>query len=61
MTLKEDLCKVGLYADIEYLKKAAKHLAQQAIELEIEGLVSEKKYKQTEGKSNQQNSIQNRI
>jgi transposase-like protein len=51
MTLIDELRKTGLHEDLEFCKKAAEYLAQQAIELEAEEVIGAKKYERTEART----------
>ena len=60
MTLIDELRKSGLHEDLEFCKKAAEYLAQQAIELEAEEVIGAKKYERTEARTNQRNGTRKR-
>jgi putative transposase len=60
MTLIDELRKAGLHEDLEFCKKAAEYLAQQAIELEAEEVIGAKKYERTEARTNQRNGTRKR-
>jgi len=60
MALIEELRKAGLHEDLEFCKKAAEYLAQQAIELEAEEVIGAKKYERTEARTNQRNGTRKR-
>ena len=60
MTLIDELRKAGLHKDLEFCKKAAEYLAQQAIELEAEEVIGAKKYERTEARTNQRNGTRKR-
>ena len=60
MTLIEELRKSGLHKDLEFCRKAAEYLAQQAIELEAEEVIGAKKYERTGARTNQRNGTRKR-
>lgn len=60
MTLIDELRKLGLHEDLDFCKKAAEYLAQQAIELEAEEVIGAKKYERSEGRTSQRNGTRKR-
>lgn len=60
MTLIDELRKSGLHEGLEFCKKAAEYLAQQAIELETEEVIGAKKYERSEARTNQRNGTRKR-
>ena len=60
LALIEELSKSGLHEGLEFCKKAAEYLAQQAIELEAEEVIGAKKYERTEARTNQRNGTRKR-
>ena len=60
MTLIDELRKSGLHEGLEFCKKAAEYLAQQAIELETEEVIGAKKYERSEARTNQRNGPRKR-
>jgi putative transposase len=60
MTLIDELRKSGLHENLEFCKKAAEYLAQQAIELEAEEVIGAKKYERSETRTNQRNGTRKR-
>ena len=60
MTLIDGLRKSGLHENLEFCKKAAEYLAQQAIELEAEEVIGAKKYERSETRTNQRNGTRKR-
>ena len=60
MTLIDYLRKVGLHEDLDFYKRAAEFLAQQAIELEAEEIIGAKKHERTNTRTNQRNGTRRR-